>query len=120
MPTRSIFRVAAVFNILVALLLLFGRSKVGPYLGLETSTGSNALFADLAAVLIGVFGALYFAIALDPHWMRPVIPFGIAGKLLAFGVVMFHLAVGGISWKIAALSVGDLVFAMLFWLCLLA
>jgi hypothetical protein len=51
--------------------------------------------------------------------LRPVIPFGIAGKLLAFAVVMFHLAVGDIAWKLASLSFGDLVFAGLFWLCLL-
>jgi hypothetical protein len=111
--------VAAVFNIIVALLLLFGRAKVGLYLGLMPTTGSNALFADLAAVLIGVFGALYFAISFDPGWLRPVIPFGIAGKLLAFLVVMFHLAVGDITWTLASLSFGDLIFAGLFWLCLL-
>ena len=118
MPTRSIFIAAAVFNIIVALVLLFGRGHLAPYLGLSATTGSNALFADLAAVLVGVFGDLYFAVATDPGWLRPVIPFGIAGKLLAFVVVMFHLAKGDISWTLAGPSFGDLVFAFLFWLCL--
>jgi hypothetical protein len=118
MPIRSIFTVAAVFNIIVALALMFGRRQVGPELGFATTTGTNALFADLAAAMIGVFGALYCAVALDPGWFRPVIPFGIAGKLLAFVVVMFHLIVGDISWNLASLSIGDLVFALLFWLCL--
>jgi hypothetical protein len=74
---------------------------------------------DLAALMLAVFGALYFAISVDPGWLRPVIPFGIAGKLLAFVVVMFHLAVGDISGRLASLSIFDLVFAILFWLCLL-
>jgi hypothetical protein len=118
MPTRSIFTAAAVFNIIVALSMLFGRGHLSPYLGLSPSTGSNALFADLASVMIGVFGALYLAVALDPGWLRPVIPFGIAGKLLAFAVVMFRLGVGDISWALASFSFVDLAFAFLFWLCL--
>jgi hypothetical protein len=119
MPARSIFSAAAAFNIIVALLLMFGRPVIGPYLGFFSATGTNALFADLAAVLIGVFGALYLAVAWDPEWLRPVIPFSIAGKLLAVVVVMFHLAVGDISWRLASLSFGDVVFAGLFWLCLM-
>ena len=119
MPVRTIFSAAAVFNIIVALLLMFGRPVIGRYLGFISATGTNALWADLAAGLIGVFGALYFAVAVDPGWLRPVIPFSIAGKLLAFVVVMFHLAVGDITWGLASLSFGDLLFAGLFWLCLL-
>jgi hypothetical protein len=119
MPTRIIFSAAAVFNIIVALFMLFGRGMLGPYFGLSASTGSNALFADLCAVLVGVFGALYLAVAADPGWLRPVIPFSIAGKLMAFVVVMFHLAKGDITPGLASFSFGDLLFAILFWLCLL-
>lgn len=119
MPIRRIFTAAAAFNIIVALFMLFGRRYFSTYLGFNPPTGSNALFADLAAVLVGVFGALYIAVAMDPGWLRPVIPFGIAGKLLAFVVVMFHLARSDISWALASFSFGDLLFAFLFWLCLL-
>jgi hypothetical protein len=79
---RLVFSVAAVFNFAVAGAALAAGATLLATLGLEPATGTNVVFVDITALMIGVFGFSYACVAYDPHAYRPYISLGVIGKLL--------------------------------------
>ena len=86
---RWLFGIAAAFNVAVASGLLFCQSWLAPLLGLTPAYGSNALFLDLTAMLIAVFGYAYARVA--GHWL-----------------------LGDIGWQLPLLASADALFSLLF------
>jgi len=111
---RKLFTVAAIFNFLVALGLLFGRPLVGPLFGLDPASGTNLVFLYLTGMFVALFGYSYLRIAQDPRRYRPFIELGIVGKLLAVCGATWPWLAGDVGWRIPFLAGGDLVFAVLF------
>lgn len=111
---RVLFGLAALLNLSVAAGFLFLRGPLLPLLALDPVSGSNAVFVDLASVMIAIFGYAYWRVAQDPVRYRQYIELGIIGKLLA--VLTFGLCwlAGQSSWQLAALGASDLPFAVLF------
>ncbi len=116
MSGKYLFRAAAMFNFLVGLSFLFGRSAMANLTQLDPATGTNALIANLAACLIFSFGLVYAVIASDPARYRPFIVIGIIGKLLAVAAAtQFLLINGSQNWHTPSLAMGDLLFVVAFW-----
>jgi hypothetical protein len=67
---------------------------------LDPIGGTNLVLANLAGVLIGVFGYSYALVASDPVRYRPFISLGAIGKLLAVAAVVEPWLTGA---RIAAL-----------------
>jgi len=112
---RWLFGTAVVFNIAVALdLLLLRYWFPSPLLPLDPIGGTNLVLADFTGLLVGMFGIVYAAIAVDPVKFRLYIPLGIAGKLLAVVSTVVPWLMGAVRWKIPALTGIDLIYAALF------
>jgi hypothetical protein len=111
---RWLFGIAAAFNVAVASGLLFGQSWLAPLLGLTPAYGSNALFLDLTAMLIAVFGYAYARVAGHPQRFRPYIALGVLGKTLVVVLVFGHWLLGDIGWQLPLLASADALFSLLF------
>lgn len=111
---RWLFGIAAAFNFAVASGLLFCQSWLAPLLGLTPAYGSNALFLDLTAMLIAVFGYAYARVAGHPQRFRPYIALGVLGKTLVVLLVFGHWLRGDIDWQLPLLASADALFSLLF------
>lgn len=109
---RIVFGLAAAFNILVGYTILTDPAS----LGTQPFTGSpqEALLIKSCGWLIGVFGVGYGLAALDPLGNRGIVFLGIIGKLAmpAFAYPLYQSGI--IPLESFALTLGDLVFVVLF------
>ncbi|MFC5698396.1 hypothetical protein ACFPU0_22950 [Pseudomonas sp. GCM10022186] len=111
---RWLFLSAAWFNLLAGLPLLVAMRSVAGVMGLEI-TPTSTLFIQISMGVVLVFALAYWMIARDPLRYRPYIPLGIVLKLLVVLVIHGHWLAGNLDWPLAALAIGDIVYALLFW-----
>lgn len=110
---RLMFRLAGVFNIVVAIPLWIAPVTLSRLLGLEP-VPVDVLYTDLFALLVLTFGIGYWRAGGDPVRNRVMIEQGIIGKLLVVFVGYQHFIAGTTSFPMVALVTGDLVWAILF------
>lgn len=111
---RLMFRVAALFNIGVAIPLWVAPVWLSVLLGFEP-VPTDVLYTDLFAVLVLTFGIGYWWVATDPERNRVIVRMGICGKLLVVLVGYGHFLSGGTNLPFAVLVTGDLLWALAFW-----
>jgi hypothetical protein len=111
---RWLFGTAAVFNLAVAVALLFLRPGLAPLLKLDPMQGSNVVTHNLTACFVGLFGYAFALAAKDPVEYRPLIRLGAIGKLLAVGCVAWPWLMGIIPAALPAFIAADLIYALLF------
>jgi len=111
---RWLFGIAAAFNILVGLSLLFLRPFLWPLLHLDPIAGTNVVMANLTGMFVALFGYAYALIAFNPVEYRAYISLGATGKLLALVCVLVPWFTGLITATLPAAVCADFVFAILF------
>jgi hypothetical protein len=111
---RWLFGLAAAFNLLVGLLLLFLRPFLAGLVHLSPLVGTNIVTANLTGMFVALFGCAFAMVALDPAEYRPFITLGAIGKLLAVVCVFIPWFMGVIPAVLPSLVAGDFVFAILF------
>jgi hypothetical protein len=109
---RTMFTIAAFFNWVVAASLAAPGDFTWKLLGMAMP--EQKLFVHLAAWLIAAFGLAYWWVARDPSDNRPLIQLSVIGKLGVFALAVAHLVFGSLPLMVFGLSIGDLVFAVLF------
>ena len=107
----TLFRVAAIFNLLVGLPTLFAFPALTSLIG---TPEPRSVWTDLVGAAVTLFGWIYWRIAVDPVGCRPYALLGVVGKLAFVVVVYANFAFGGAPVGLAALVTVDLVFAVLF------
>ena len=110
-PGTLLFRIGAVFNVLVGVPMLVAWPAVAGLLGVTTP---RSVFTDLVGALVALFGWVYWRIAEDPVGCRSYVLLGIVGKLTFVAVIYANWALGRAPAALAALVTVDLVFAILF------
>ena len=109
---RGVLWLAALFNLIGALLFAFPASAASQLAGLPAT--APALYRGLAALFILLFGAAYAWLATQTAINRPFVAFGAIGKAAAFLLILvLWLAGEATATSVAAMS-GDLVLAGLF------
>jgi hypothetical protein len=109
---QRMFRTAALFNIVIAILLALFQKNILPWLGMEPV--ANEVFLQLFLGLVFVFGIGYYQISKNSEKNRNIIWLGFWGKLIVAVLLFSHAALGNISWGLASFGLGDLLFALLF------
>ncbi len=109
---RALFGTAALFNITVAVLLVFGNVTTWKLFGLPPP--HETLFVQLFAVFVALFGVAYFWIGLAPADKRPLIQLCAFGKLTIFTTIVLEYLAGNAPAMIIGPASGDLIFAILF------
>jgi len=110
---RILFSIAAAFNFIAGLPILFAMPWMGRLIGMQPIP-ADPLLAHLFGVLVLTFGWGYWRISRDPVANRPIIHMGIAGKSLVVIAVFYDWAMGNTNWAFPLLVCGDAVFAALF------
>lgn len=111
-PYRRLFLAAAAFNFVAGLGLIlhdlwFDLLGITPY-------PDNTLFLALFAALVFTFGYGYCMVAGDFSANRSIVTLGAIGKLLVFATALVYFIGGQTSWHLPFITVGYLVFAVLF------
>jgi len=109
---RTMFVCAALFNFAAAFLLGIFQENVLPLLGMEPI--ANEAFLHLFLGLVFIFGLGYYRVSMNSEANRDIVWLGFWGKLLVVVLLIIHASQGNISWGLAALGLGDLLFAVLF------
>jgi len=110
---RTLFTLAALFNFVVAILLVFGNATTWKLFGMAEPP-HETLFVQLFAVFVALFGVAYFWIGIAPAGKRPLIQISAAGKLTIFASIVLEAAAGNAPVVMIGPAAGDLVFAILF------
>lgn len=110
---RTMFLFAALFNITVAVLLGFFQATLMPLLGME-ALGSEVFLLHLFLAVVFFFGVGYFLVAMNAEGNRNIVWLGMLAKLAVVILLLFHAIEGNVAWMLAALGLGDLLFAVLF------
>ncbi len=111
---RWVFGLAGTGNLLAAAAMTLGQAPFVDWMGLDRPTGTNAILFALVGLLVGLFGAGHWQVALDPDRFRPLIWLGIVGKLAAAGLTLAGALAMPHLWRFFALVSGDIVLAILF------
>jgi hypothetical protein len=111
---RGVFLSGAIFNLVVGSSLIFFFSLIQPYLGMAPVPADLKFLVDLVGVFVCAFGIAYWLLAADFSRYRLFAAFGAGCKLLVVVVVVFHFLAGHIGRQLLALSMVDLVYAILF------
>lgn len=114
---RLMFRVAALFNIGVAIPLWVAPVWLSTLMGFEP-VPTDILYTDLFAALVLTFGIAYWWVGADPMRNRVIVKMGICGKFLVVLVGYWHFFAGTTNLPFAVLVTGDLLWALSFWLFL--
>jgi hypothetical protein len=112
---RRVLWVGSVFNALVALMLMFP-STLGALAALP-SVSSN-YYRLMLTFFVVLFSATYAWLALAPTISRPIVVLSAVGKTGAFIIALVCLAREEILLRTFAVSIGDLAFAIYFFLWL--
>jgi len=109
---KLVFALAALFNFAVGLPLLL--APVAFYTLLGQPVPTDLLSVQTSALLISVFGVGYAMVARDPVANRPIVWLGLLGKAPLPVMVWLQVQAGKASMDAFTLTLGDLVFAVLF------
>lgn len=110
---RILFSIAAAFNFVAGLPILFAMPLAGSLVGMQP-VPTEPLFVHLSGVLVLTFGWGYWRISRDPVANRPIIHMGIVGKSLVVLAVTWDWLAGNTNWAFPLLVSGDAVFVALF------
>jgi len=112
--SKKLLYLAAAFNLLAGLLVLLFVHQAPALVGLQISDASQLMYVDLVAWLVTCFGLGYALGGYDLQRFWPFIAMGALGKLGVVALVIGYFACGHAGLLVALLSLGDLLFAILF------
>ncbi len=112
----NLFRIAAFYNWLVGIPLLIATAPMLAIIGLAAP--EDLTWHRLAALLIAIFGVVYWIIAPAPSQHRPFIKLAVAGKVSVFLLFAQAWNAGFVTSMAFGIAVGDLLFGILFALAL--
>ena len=109
---RRILWVSAAFNFSAAFVFAFPASSLGQLVSLPADV--PAVYSAMVALFVALFGGAYGWLALQPVIHRPLLWFGAIGKSAVVVLAVILCIAGEIPMRLAAVSIGDLVFAAIY------
>lgn len=109
---KPFFVIAGLYDTVLALAFLFFAPAIFQSFGVTPP--NHFAYVQFPALLVLIFGAMFFAIARDPVKNRDLIWYGIALKIAYCGTVFFHYLTGGVPSMWLPWAWADLAFLVLF------
>ena len=113
---RLFFVVAALNNLVIGGIMLFGADMAAAQLGVTGPAASYTV--AFGGLLIAVFGVAYALVAYRPLPNRNLVAVGALGKAAAVALASWHAMQNHIPHNTYLLAMGDLVFVVFFCLFL--
>jgi hypothetical protein len=110
--SSNLFRIAAIYNWLVGIPLLIATAPMLAIMGMAAP--ADLTWHRLSALLVAIFGIIYWMIAAAPQSYRPLIKLAVAGKVSVFLLFAQAWLGGFVSSMAFGIAVGDLLFGILF------
>ena len=109
---KVVFIASGVYDALLgAAFLLFGGEV---FRAAAVPPPNHMGYVHFPALILILFGAMFFLIAANPQGRREWIPFGMGLKAAYFGVVFWYALNGGVPFLWIPFAWADLAFFMLF------
>jgi hypothetical protein len=107
-----LFYVAAAYDFILGVAFLLFAPQL--FQSFQVPPPNHWGYVQFPALLLMVFGMLFYTIAVKPHGNKNLIPYGMLLKMSYCGVVFWHWATGDIPciWK--PFAIADLVFLIAF------
>ena len=109
---RMFFGVAALNNLIIGGMMLFGANQAAAQLGV--SGPAAGYMVGLGGLLIAIFGVAYALVAYRPLPNRNLVVVGALGKASAVALASYHAMLNHIPQSTYLLAMGDLVFVAIF------
>ncbi len=109
---KSLFIVAALYDIVLGVLFLFAFKQVYAYC--QIALPNHDGYIQFAALLVTIFGVGFWFVAQNPQRNRDIIKMGILLKAAYSGTVLWYWAIGNIPFVWVPFAGFDLVFLGLF------
>jgi len=109
---KPFFIVAGLYDSVLGLAFLFFAGWIFQAFGVTPP--NHPAYVQFPALLLLIFGAMFFAIASNPVKNRDLIWYGVALKVAYCGSVFFHQLAGGVPFMWLPWAWADLVFLVLF------
>jgi len=109
---QSLFVVAGVYDFVIGLAFLFFGPQI--FAAASVPPPNHWGYIQFAALLLVVFGLMFFAVARDPVANRNLIPFGMLLKLCYAGVVAYYWFTTDCPMLFKPFAVIDLVMFVFF------
>jgi hypothetical protein len=109
---RWLFAVCGVYDAGIGLAFVAGGPTIFDAAGVPHPNHWG--YIQFAALLLVVFGLMFFAVAADPLANRNLIPFGMLLKVCYVGIVGFYLATAGMPLLFQPFAGIDAVMLVLF------
>ena len=109
---RLFFLVAALNNLIIGAMMLFGADEAAAQIGVSgPAAGYSVGFGGL---LVAIFGVAYGLVAYRPLPNRNLVAIGALGKAGAVVLASWHAMHNHIPQSVYLLAMGDLVFVVIF------
>jgi hypothetical protein len=109
---RVLFAVTGAYDLGLGLAFLFFGRRI--FEATDTPPPNHDGYVQFGALLLAIFGVMFFAVAADPRGNRNLIPYGVMLKANYVGVVGFYWATGGVPAMFRPFAVIDAVMLALF------
>jgi len=111
--TKILFSLAAAFNFMACLIFLEPLGLAAAF-NLSHSVGGDPL-AQIMLMAVFLFGVGYWLVPGNPTEYRGVVILGLIGKIGVVTITFSHyFFVGDVNINLASLTLGDVIFAALF------
>jgi hypothetical protein len=109
---RSLFLFAAIYDFVIGAAFLFFGAQLFDAAGVPQP--NHWAYLQFGALMLMIFGAMFFAVAKDPVANRNLIPYGILLKLSYTGIVAYYWMTTGCPMLFKPFAVIDGVMLLLF------
>ena len=109
---RIVFAVAGIYDLLIGLAFLFAGPQI--FAKAEVPPPNHWGYLQFCAILLIIFGIMFFAVAQHPVLNRNLMLYGILLKLSYVGLVCFYWATSGCPTLFKPFAVIDAVMLVLF------
>ena len=110
---RLLFAIVGAYDVVIGLAFLFFGAAL--FTWADVPHPNHWGYIQFGALLLLIFGAMFFAVARDPVGNRNLIPYGIALKVCYAGIVGYYWLTTGCPTLFKPFAVIDAVTVALFW-----
>lgn len=109
---KPLFWIAGLYDGILGLAFLFSADRI--FAHFEVMPPNHLGYVHFPALLLILFGLMFFAIAANPSRNRMLIPYGVGLKVAYCGTVFWHHLTEGVPAMWIPFAYADLIFLALF------
>lgn len=110
---KLLFTIAAIYELVLGLVFLFFPLNVFSFF--EVTPPNHLAYVQFPALLLVMFGIMFYQISLDPSERKFFIPYGIGLKISYCLVVAYYMLVSTIPTMWVPWAIADAVFIFFFY-----